>query len=91
MEKNEMFPRLNLTSLKNKKIKILILLFLGISIIILSIIISNNSCGINHIGIISDLQSYEKSLDPEFCEELVEKIDLYNMKCKPHVEILDCG
>ena len=33
----------------------------------------------------------QKSLDPEFCEELVEKIDLHNMQCSPHVEILDCG
>lgn len=87
-----MFPQLNLTLLKNKKIQNLVLIFLGISILILFVIIfSNNSCGINHIGIISDLQTYEKSLDPEFCEVLVEKIDSYNMKCKPQVEILDCG
>ena len=87
-----MFPQLNLTLLKNKKIQNLVLIFLGISILILFVIIfSNNFCGINHIRIISDLQTYEKSLDPEFCEVLVEKIDSYNMKCKPQVEILDCG
>ncbi|MDH3276932.1 MAG: hypothetical protein OEL77_08105 [Nitrosopumilus sp.] len=43
------------------------------------------------MGLIIDLQTYEKSLDPEFCEELIEKIDSYNMKCMPQVEILDCG
>ncbi|MBI5860170.1 MAG: hypothetical protein HZB73_05765 [Nitrosarchaeum sp.] len=49
------------------------------------------SCGIQHIAIISDLESYEKSLDPEFCDVLVEKINLFNDDCKPEVEILDCG
>jgi hypothetical protein len=49
------------------------------------------SCGIQHIAIISDLESYEKSFDPEFCDVLVEKINLFNADCKPEVEILDCG
>jgi len=49
------------------------------------------SCGIQHIVIMSDLKSYEKSLDPEFCDILVEKINLFNADCKPQVEILDCG
>ena len=39
----------------------------------------------------NDLQTFEKSLDPEFCEELVEKIDNFNYECQPRVEILDCG
>ena len=29
--------------------------------------------------------------DPEHCEYLAEKIDLFNEQCEPHVEILDCG
>lgn len=86
-----MFPQLNLTLLKNKKIANLILFSIGISIIILSVLISDNSCSIRHVGIIVDLQSYEKSLDPEFCEVLVEKIDSYDSECVPQVEILDCG
>ena len=49
------------------------------------------SCGIQHIVIMADLDSYEKSLDPEFCDVLVEKINLFNADCKPEVEILDCG
>lgn len=49
------------------------------------------SCGLQHIVIMSDLKSYEKSLDPEFCNVLVEKINLFNADCKPEVEILDCG
>ena len=61
------------------------------SIIISFVLLSADSCGVKHIGLIRDLESYEKSLDPEFCEVLVEKIDLYNVQCIPHVEILDCG
>jgi len=80
-----------LTSLKNKKIKNLILISIGISIVVLFILISDNSCGIRHIAIMNDLQTYEKSLNPEFCEELLEKIDNFNYECQPQVEILDCG
>ncbi len=80
-----------MTSLKTKKIKNLILICIGISAIVSVLLISDSSCGVRHIAIITDLQSYEKSLDPEFCEELVERIDSYNVQCMPQVEILDCG
>jgi hypothetical protein len=80
-----------LTSLKTKKIKNIILICIGISAIVSVLLISDSSCGVRHIAIITDLQSYEKSLDPEFCEELVERIDSYNVQCMPQVEILDCG
>jgi hypothetical protein len=39
----------------------------------------------------NDLKTYEKILDPEFCEDIVEKINLFNVDCQPQVEILDCG
>jgi len=80
-----------LTSQKNKKIKNLILISVGISIVVLLIVISDKSCGFRHIAIMNDLKTFEKSLDPEFCEELVEKIDNFNFECQPQVEILDCG
>lgn len=54
-------------------------------------IISNDSCGVNHLLIVNDLKSYEKSLDPEFCEDLLERIELFNDRCQPQIEILDCG
>ena len=80
-----------MTLLKNKKIKNVILLCVGASFIVSIILISDSSCGIKHITIINDLKSYETSLDPEFCEELVQKIDSFNIQCTPQVEILDCG
>ena len=79
-----------MTLLKNKKTKNLILISIGISIVVLSISMTN-SCGTRHIFIINDIQTFENSLDPEFCEELIEKIDNFNLECHPQVEILDCG
>ena len=69
----------------------LILLIIGIIVVGTVIAYSSNSCGIQHIQLINDIVSYEQSLDPEFCEIIVEKIDLFNEQCEPQMEILDCG
>ncbi len=74
------------TSLRN-----LILITIGISIVGVSISLSGYSCGIQHMTILNEITSYEQSLDPEFCETIIEKIDLFNDDCKPQIEILDCG
>jgi len=74
------------TSLRN-----LILIAIGISIVGISISLTGYSCGIQHMIILNEITSYEKSLEPEFCEAIVEKIDLFNDDCEPQIEILDCG
>ncbi len=74
------------TSLRN-----LILIAMGISIVGVSISLTGYSCGIQHMIILNEITSYEKSLEPEFCEIIVEKIDLFNDGCEPQIEILDCG
>ena len=74
------------TSLRN-----LILITIGISIVGISLSLTGYSCGIQHMIILNEISSYEKSLEPEFCEIIVEKIDLFNDDCEPQVEILDCG
>lgn len=69
-------------------------LIFGISATLILLIIifeSQNLCGIQHMVIINDLNKYEKSLEPEFCEILVEKIELFNEQCEPKIQILDCG
>ncbi len=73
-------------SLKN-----FVLIAIGISIVGILIASTGNSCGIEHMIILNEITSYEKSLEPEFCEIIVEKIDLFNDDCKPQIEILDCG
>jgi len=74
------------TSLRN-----LILIVIGISIIVILISLTEYSCGIQHMIILNEITSYEKSLEPESCEIIVEKIDLFNDDCEPQIEILDCG
>jgi len=74
------------TSLRN-----LILVAIGISIVGIAISLTGYSCGIQHMIILNEITSYEKSLEPEFCEVIVEKIDLFNDDCEPQIEILDCG
>jgi len=74
------------TSLRN-----LILIVIGISLVGILIGFSGNFCGIQHMLILNEINSYKKSLEPEFCEIIVEKIDLFNDECEPQIEILDCG
>ena len=74
------------TSLRNLSI-----ILIGIVIVVSLLIFSGDSCGIQHMQILNEINSYEQSLDPEICEVIVKKIDLFNDDCKPYVEILDCG
>jgi hypothetical protein len=43
------------------------------------------------MSILNQIQIYDETLDPEFCEIILEKIDLFNDSCSPTFEILDCG
>ncbi len=74
------------TNLRN-----LILIAMGISIVGILISFTGYSCGIQHMIILNEITSYKQSLEPEFCEIIVEKIDLFNDDCEPQIEILDCG
>jgi hypothetical protein len=51
----------------------------------------DDSCNVDHFVIINEISSYGKSLDPELCENILEKIDSYNDMCTSQIEILDCG
>ncbi len=60
-------------------------------IIILLFGFSDNSCNVKHYLLLNEIFTYEKSLDPELCENILEKIDFYNDVCTSQIEILDCG
>ena len=51
----------------------------------------NTSCGVEHMSLLNEIKIYEKSLVPDFCELVLEKIDSFNDGCNPTLEILDCG
>ncbi len=66
--------------------------FIVLAIVVVVFFFTNEkSCGMEHMFILNDIKIYEKSLEPEFCEEILEKINSYNESCSPIIEILDCG
>ena len=50
-----------------------------------------NACPVKHAAILDDISRYYETLDPEECEELVQRILSFNEGCDPAVGILDCG
>ncbi len=77
---------------QHKKSRLIIAALIGISFlgVLLSFAVWN-SCGIEHVAIIPEIQTYEKTLEPVFCENLVLRILEYNDKCDNYIEIFDCG
>ena len=90
MGNKETFLQWKLIFQKNNSRNI-ILIACGIVVIVFLLSFSGNSCGIQHMSILNEINSYEQSLDPEICEVLIEKIDSFNDECSPYIEILDCG
>jgi len=72
-------------------LKYLFLLLIVSFFVVLLLGFSKNSCVVDEYLISNEITSYEKSLDPEFCENILEKIDLHNEQCDYQIEILDCG
>ena len=90
MVNSEMFLPLKSIFLKINLKKIIFfgsILFLGL--FLFSLVTDN--CGIENLILLGDVRTLEDSFDPEHCEYVVEKINLFNDKCESQVEILDCG
>ena len=92
MVDNEMSQRLKLTSPKLRINRNIIFATIGIFIVVIVISTGQlNTCGIQHVGIIQDIKTFEENQDPEFCAVTVNKILKFNEQCEPFIEILDCG
>ena len=50
-----------------------------------------NSCPIKHVTVVNELKQYQKTLDPELCDNLVNKIIELNEECGIEIEPIDCG
>ena len=50
-----------------------------------------NSCPIKHVAIVNELKKYQETLDPEFCENLENKIIELNEERGIEIEPIDCG
>ncbi|CUR51955.1 conserved exported protein of unknown function [Nitrosotalea devaniterrae] len=51
----------------------------------------SNTCPTRQLSIASDIQKYDKTLNPQFCDALNSKISQFNDMCKSNIEELDCG
>jgi hypothetical protein len=79
-----------LTSLKPKTLRNIVVIVIALSIgLVLGTVFT--SCSVKHIGILNDIKTFEKTLDPELCENIVYRIDVFNDECDPEIEIIDCG
>ena len=90
MESNVMFLRWKLT-FQRTNLKILTLILFGVLFVVVIIELQDNSCNVKHYLLSNEIFSYEKSLDPELCENILERIDFHNDECASEIEILDCG
>ena len=75
MENNVTFLQWKLIFQKTN-LKYLILIVLGFIFVIGILMFDDPSCIVNYVIISNEISSYEKSLDPEFCENILETIDL---------------
>ncbi len=85
-----MFPQWKLI-FQRIRIKNLTIILFGALFVVLVIGFMGDSCSVDNFIISNEISSYEKSLDPELCENILEKIDFYNDMCASQIEILDCG
>ncbi|MEW6043864.1 MAG: hypothetical protein AB1608_06335 [Thermoproteota archaeon] len=64
----------------------------GIIIITTLVLFQNfNSCPAKQFSIIDEIVEYERTLDPNICISIAEKIDRLNNECNSGLETLDCG
>jgi len=90
MENCETYLQLKLTSVSPKTLRNIFVVVIGISIVLI-FVFTWNSCSFKYISILNDIDHYEETLDPEFCETTVYRIDAFNDECEPEIEIIDCG
>lgn len=57
----------------------------------LALIQTFDSCSLRQLSIMSEIEEYKKSQDPQQCVLLVEKIINLNAQCKTEFDVIDCG
>lgn len=77
--------------LQKSNLKFLTIILSVVLFVVILVGFTDNSCNVESIILSNEVFSYEKSLDPELCENILEKIDLHNEECSSQIEILDCG
>ena len=86
-----MFQQLNLTLLNTSQNKIIFIIAMSIALVGLISMSILDSCEIKYVSLLTDINDYEQTLDPNFCYSLLERITSFNEFCEIQLEILDCG
>ncbi len=71
--------------------RIVFVVAISVSLAGLASVAVRDSCEIQHVDLLADINEYEQTLDPDSCHSVVERIDSFNDKCDIQLEILDCG
>ena len=50
-----------------------------------------NSCPVKHVAVVNELKQFQETLDPELCDNLLNKIIELNEECGIEIEPIDCG
>jgi hypothetical protein len=77
-----------LTLQKNRKLVALVGLSVIAGIVLVQVF---DSCQLRQLSIMSEIEQYGKSMDPQQCVILVDKIVNLNAECKTSFDIVDCG
>ena len=74
-------------------LRIIIIISLA-SISIITVLYSTglvDNCSIKHASVLNELKKYHDNFDPQFCEDLNDKIIELNNKCGIEMDVVDCG
>lgn len=90
MASNVMFLQLRLTL---PKPKLSITIFVSCFLIILGsfLVLQYGQCSVDKFVISQDLENWQENLDPEDCENILDRIYQFNDQCEENIEIVDCG
>ncbi len=61
------------------------------TVILLFVAGHGGACAVQRFGIDQDTKKYGRSMDPEFCAALNERISSYDASCGSQLETADCG
>lgn len=95
MVENETFQQWKLMSLEAPMDKALKFVIVMGTCIVTTIILYNYwsipNCTMKQLVVMDDKNRYQESLDPEICDDLLNKIIKLNDECGIELEPVDCG
>lgn len=64
----------------------------GVAIIVILFVFDvSSTCPIKQVSVLSDIQKYDATKNPELCDDINNRIIHLNNQCGIEMEVLDCG